>query len=285
MTKTGLIMEGGAMRGMFTSGVIDVFMEHDITFDGAIGVSAGAAFGVNLKSKQIGRGIRYNKKYCRDWRYCSVRSWLTTGDLYGGEFDYVELPSKLDPWDREEFTKNPMEFWCVATEAVEGKAMYHKCMTGNHNDLKWIQASASMPLASKAVQIDGKDMLDGGISDSVPLKYFQSIGYDRCTVILTQPADYRKEPYSKGMQAVMKTSLRKYPGTLDKLMHRADAYNKNIASICRQEAEGSVFVIRPSESLNIGSVCHDPDELQRVYNMGRKAGLESLWNLKEFLKK
>ena len=143
--KTGLVLEGGAMRGMFTCGVIDVLMENGIRFDGAAGISAGAVFGCNYKSRQIGRPVRYNKNYCKDPRYCSDRSLIKTGDLYGADFCYRELPDVLDPFDRETFKNDPMEFYIGATDVKTGKAVYHKCTDGGEDDLLWMRASASMP--------------------------------------------------------------------------------------------------------------------------------------------
>ena len=187
--KTGIVMEGGAMRGMFTCGVLDVLMEEGITFDGAVGVSAGATFGCNLKSGQIGRALRYNKKYCTDKRYHSISSLITTGDIYNVDFCYEKLPYELDKWNLDSFQKNPMEFYCVATDAVTGKPVYYKCEKGDRKDIKWIQASASMPLISRPVKIDGGVYLDGGISDSIPLKFMEKKGYDKILVIETQPKD------------------------------------------------------------------------------------------------
>ena len=126
--KTGLVLEGGAMRGLFSAGVMDVLMEHQITFDGAIGVSAGAAFGCNYKSRQPGRVIRYNTMYAKDPRYCSLRSFLRTGDLFRADFCYHELPKKLDVFDAEAFQQNPMEFYVVCTDIQTGKAVYRKCL-------------------------------------------------------------------------------------------------------------------------------------------------------------
>ena len=168
--KKGLIMEGGAMRGMFTAGVIDVLMENKIIFDGAIGVSAGAAFGSNIKSGQIGRAIRYNLKYCRDKRYCSLYSLFKTGNLYGADFCYRILPTKLDIFDTKSFNKNPMEFYAVCTDVLTGKPVYKKIDAMEENYLEWFRASASMPLVSEIVKIGDLSLLDGGISDSVPLQ-------------------------------------------------------------------------------------------------------------------
>lgn len=281
--KKGLVLEGGAMRGLFTAGVLDVLMINDIIFDGAIGVSAGAAFGCNIKSKQIGRVLRYNMAYCRDKRHASIASLLLTGDLFGTKFNYDILPHQLDIWDSEAFAKNPMEFYCVATDCKTGKAVYHKCTDGLQNDLLWIQGSASMPMVSKPVQVDGYELLDGGISDSIPLDYFTSIGYDRNVVVLTQPLGYQKQPYSGNMEKLLKFSLLKMPAVYDALMQRHEMYNACIASILEKEKKGEILVIRPPEPLNISSVCREPDEYRRVYNLGKNTALQQLEALKNFL--
>lgn len=282
--KTGLIMEGGAMRGMFTAGVTDVLMHEGIVFDGAIGVSAGATFGCNIKSGQIGRALRYNMAYCRDPRYCSFGSWLLTGDLYNSRFDYHDIPYHRDIWDQNSFVENPMEFWCVATDAINGEPLYHQCMDGLETDLLWIQGSASLPLAAKAIYVDGYELLDGGISDSVPYRFFESIGYDRNVVVLTQPVDYRKKPYGSGMMKIMEKALKDYPDVIARLYDRHERYNAEIADIVEQEKAGNVFVIRPPEPLNIGSVCHKPKELRRVYDIGVDTAMKNLDALREFLK-
>ena len=168
--KTGLVMEGGALRGLFTAGVIDVLMENGITFDGAIGVSAGATFGCNIKSGQIGRAIRYNVKLCKDRRYFSFWSLILTGNLFGKNFCYHKIPEKIDPFDNDAFEKNPMEFYLVCTDVETGKPVYKKCDRLDGGNLEWVRASASLPLVSEIVEIDGMKLQDGGISDSIPLK-------------------------------------------------------------------------------------------------------------------
>lgn len=282
--KKGLILEGGAMRGLFTAGVLDAFMINDITFDGTIGVSAGAAFGCNIKSKQIGRVLRYNMFYCKDRRHASISSWLFTGDLFGSKFNYDLLPNHLDIWDAETFEKNPMEFYCVATDVKTGKPLYHKCKDGKENDLLWIQGSASMPMVSRNVKVDGYELLDGGISDSIPVKYFQSIGYDKNVVVLTQPLGYEKQPYSPNMLKLMKIALSKYPEMLEVLENRHKAYNECLDYILREERKGNLYVIRPPEPLNIPSVCRNPNEYRRVYDLGKKEALLYLEEIKNFLK-
>lgn len=279
--KTGLIMEGGAMRGMFTCGVIDVMMEHGITYDGAIGVSAGAVFGCNYKSHQIGRPIRYNKKYCSDKRYVSWWSLFKTGDLYGADFCYHELPFKLDPWDQKAFEENPMEFYVTCTDVETGKPVYHLCGNGNDEDIQWMRASASMPLLSKIVEIENLKLLDGGIGDSVPLRFFESIGYNRNVVILTQPLDYIKE--KNQFLPLARVMLRKYPKMMEAMADRHIRYNETIANIRKKEEAGELFVIRPPEALQIGGMEKHPEELERVYQIGRRTAEACLEKLAAYL--
>lgn len=269
------------MRGMFTCGVIDVFMENGITFDGAIGVSAGAAFGCNIKSHQIGRPVRYNKKYCADKRYSSFRSWLRTGDLFNVDFCYDEMPLKLDPWDQEAYAKDPMEFWCVATDVKTGKPHYQQLFEGDKHDIQWIRASASIPIFSNPVELDGGVYLDGGTADSIPLRFFEKHGYGPIVVVETQPAGYRKKPQK--YMPVVKLMLRKYPNMVKALKYRYHMYNKEKTYVLAQERRGRVLVIRPEEPLNIKSTNKDPKELERVYQIGRRAAQAKLEEVKAYL--
>lgn len=281
--KKGLVLEGGAMRGMFTAGILDVFMENDIDFDGAVGVSAGAVFGCNYKSKQIGRSIRYNKKYCTDDRYVSLKSWITTGDLYGAEFSYHTLPQELDIFDTDTFSKSPMEFYVVCTDMLTGRAVYHKCTDGGENDIQWMRASASLPFAARPVELAGRVLSDGGTSDSIPVKFMEYKGYDKLVVILTRPKGYVK--HQTRMMPVMKKVLRKYPKFLSTMSRRYIKYNKTLEYIEQQERLGSLFVIRPDADLAIGKVCRKPDELERVYQIGREKGLSELERIKKYIEK
>lgn len=279
--KKGLVLEGGAMRGLFTAGIIDVLMEEGIEFDGAIGVSAGACFGCNYKSGQIGRTLRYNLKYCKDPRMAGFRSLLLTGDIYGAEFCYRDIPKKLDIFDNEAFINSPMEFHVVATDIVTGKPVYHKCVDGYDNDLDWIRASASMPLVSRIVESDDMKLLDGGISDSIPLKYYQSIGYNKNLVILTRPEGYIKGPNK--LMPLMKLRLRKYPNFIKTMANRHNDYNEAIRYIREEEQKGTTFVLCPDEELPISRVEHNPERIQNVYNIGREAAIRNLEGIKKFL--
>lgn len=280
--KQGLILEGGAMRGLFTAGAMDVLMEAGIRFDGIVGVSAGAAFGCNYKSRQIGRVLRYNTTYCKDWRYCSFRSLIQTGDLYGAQFCYHTLPEELDLFDDAAFQADPAEFYAVCTDVKSGQPVYHKVESAQYGDLEWIRASASMPLVSRVVEIDGQGLLDGGISDSIPLKFFEEQGYEQNVVILTQPRGYVKKKNS--LQWLMKLLLKQYPKVLEAMEQRHIVYNETLQYILQKEQEGSVFVIAPEEKLDIGRTEKDPEKLRQVYALGRKASEARLQELKTFLK-
>ena len=277
--KSGLIMEGGAMRGMFTCGVIDVFMEEGIDFDGAAGISAGAVFGCNFKSRQIGRPIRYNKNYCKDPRYCSMRSLLKTGDLYGVDFCYRELPDILDPFDAAAFKENPMDFYVGATNVETGKILFHNCRDGGENDIQWMRASASMPIVSRSVQIGKYTLLDGGIADPIPFRFMEKKGYDRNVIILTQPLGYRKKKSSSAIQAL----LHRYPAVVRTMAVRHKIYNRQLDQIRERELAGKAIVIRPAEDLRIGHTEKNPKELERVYQAGRNAAKIQLDKIRTFL--
>ena len=280
--KTGMILEGGAMRGMFTAGVTAVMMKQGIRFDGMIGVSAGASFGCNYKSHQIGRTIRYNVRFCRDPRFCSLKSLIRTGDLYGADFCYSELPHSLDPFDRETFEKDPMEFYVVCTDADTGRAVYHRCPVGDDQDLQWMRASASMPVVSKPVRLGSRNLLDGGIADSIPVRFFEHLGYDRNVIVLTQPAGYVKQQQKH--LALLKVLLRDYPKVWERLRTRHIKYNRTLEYIGKLESEGKAFVVRPPVPLNIGSTEHNAEKLLEVYRIGRDTGESVMSGMKAFLR-
>lgn len=279
--KYGLVMEGGAMRGIFSAGVMDILMENGIEFDGLIGVSAGACFGCNYKSKQSGRVIRYNLRFCRDKRYCSLHSLITTGDMFGAEFCYDTIPNKLDIFDSETYINNPMKFYVNATDIESGKPVYHCLETVEPKELDWIRASASMPMAARIVNIDGKKLLDGGIADSIPLKFMEHSGYDKNVVILTQPRDFVKK--SSRSSSLIKFFYRKYPNLVKVYLNRPKIYNEQLAHIRRSEKNGTAFVIAPPKKLPIGHIEHDQDVLLEVYRMGRNTAQKRLPELLKFM--
>lgn len=276
----GLVLEGGAMRGLFTAGVMDVLMEYGAEFDAIVGVSAGAAFGVNYKSKQIGRVIRYNKRFANDKRYCSVQSLLNTGNLFNAMFCYHTVPNELDKFDRERYNADKTPFYVVCTDAETGEPVYHLLDRANDWGFEWIRASASLPLVSKPVKIDGKYYLDGGMSDSIPIEFMIVGGCEKNVVVLTRPRDYVKEKAS--MLPLMKLSLRKYPYTYDAILHRHIIYNDSRARVFQEEKLGNAVVICPKEKLPIDRVEHDPEVMEKVYQLGRQAAKEKVDELRAF---
>lgn len=279
--KKGLILEGGAMRGMFTAGVMDVMMEAGIEFDGVIGVSAGACFGCNYKSGQIGRVLRYNLRFCGDERYSGMKVLLREGNLYSTPFCYHDVPIIHDPFDFDAFGKNPMEFWVVCTDVETGRPLYHRYEGYEDHRFDWIRASASMPLVSQIVEIDGHKLLDGGISDSVPVDFFESQGYDRNVIVLTQPMDYRKS--RNPLIPLIKLKYPRYPEMVSTMARRHIDYNRTLDRIAYREARGELLVIRPGAALDIGKTEKDPEKLKAVYEQGREAALKRLADIKAFL--
>ena len=278
--KRGLVLEGGAMRGLFTAGITDVMMEAGIEPDGVIGVSAGAAFGCNIKSRQPGRAIRYNTRFANDPRYSGLRSLLKSGDYFNAEFGYHIVPKQYDIFDVETFEQNPMVFIVVCTDVLTGQAVYHRMDRVSFDELEWLRASASMPLASKVVEVGGRKLLDGGVADSIPLEYFEHIGYDRNVVILTQPAGFVKEPNK--LMPLMRLGLRRYPKMVEALAMRHEMYNRELEYVRQAEREGRCLVIRPEEKIPIGHISHDPEQMRRVYEIGRKMGERYIDRIKAF---
>ena len=276
--RKGLVLEGGAMRGLWTAGVTDVMMEHDIWPDGLIGVSAGAAFGCNYKSRQPGRAIRYNMRFANDSRYSGCRSLLTSGNYFNAEFGYHIVPYQYDLFDTETFEQSAMQFIVVCTDVTTGKAVYHDMRKVDYDELEWLRASASMPLVSKVVCVEGRKLLDGGVADSI--SYFEQVGYDRNVVILTQPLGYRKK-HSR-LMPLMRVGLRKYPQMIKAMDQRHLMYNAELDYVAQAEQEGRCLVIRPDEALPIGHISHNPDEMHHVYELGRQVGERSIKKIKEF---
>ena len=279
--KKGLVLEGGGLRSLFSAGVIDVMMENQITFDGMIGVSAGATFGSNYKSGQIGRALRYNIALKDDPRYISWRSFFKTGDLVGAEFSYHVMPTELDIFDYEAFRQNPMEFHIVCTDAETGEPVYKQLDIMDYEGLEWVRASASMPIVSKPVPLKGKKLLDGGIADSIPLKHFQELGYERNIVVLTQPKGFFKKRTK--LMPLFHLTMRKYPAIIKAMGRRHLMYNEQLRYLAEEEKKGNILLIYPEDALPIGRTELNEEKMRKVYQMGRKTAEEQLLKIKDFL--
>lgn len=279
--KTGIVLEGGGMRGMYTCGILDVLMENRIYLDGMVGVSAGIAFGCNYKSRQAGRALRYNVRFAHDKRYSGIRSLLKTGNYYNAYFAYKLVPTHYDVFDYNVFEDTPMECYAVCFDVNTGEGVYQRLDHVNDDFFEWIRASASMPVVAQPVPVGGHLLLDGGLADNIPLEFMMSKGYDRNVVVLTREEGYRKTA-EHGMW-LMKPLLRKYPKVIEALKHRPAHYNQQLQFVREQERKGNAFVFRPSKPLDVSRTTHDTKEMNRVYQQGRKEALERLDELKRFL--
>ena len=279
--KTGLLLEGGGMRGLYTAGILDVFMENNIKIDGIIGVSAGALFGMNYKSKQKGRVLRYNKKYAKNRDYMGFYSLLTTGNIMNEDFCFNRIVNELDPVDFETYRNSPIEFYAVVTNVETGKPEYIKLDDlENKESLEYLRASGSMPFVSKPVIINNKKYLDGGISDSIPIEKIMSMGYDKIIVILTRPAGYQKK---KSNSMLPKIYYKQYPKFVETIENRYKKYNEEVEKVEELEKQGKVFLIRPSKLIKIKRVEKDCNKIQEMYDLGQKDAIDNLEKLKQYL--
>ena len=279
--KIGLVLEGGGHRGIYTAGILDVFAQNNISFDGIMGVSAGCIHGVSFLSGQIGRSVRYTTRFCNNPSYMSFKSLIKTGDFFNVDFCYYKLPETLDPFDNDAFDKNPTPFYAVCSDVKTGKAVYHKCDSVRGEKIKWIQASASMPLAAKIVKIDEGEFLDGGITDSIPIKKMQELGYSKNIVILTQEAGYRKKPNS--LLPLIKRVYKKSPELINAIQNRHIIYNQQLDYLEEQEKLGNVIIIRPSQKPQAGRIEKDKEKILSTYDLGRNDAEKLLETVKNFI--
>lgn len=279
--KTGLILEGGGLRSLFSAGILDSWMTKDIHFDGIFGVSGGALFGCNFKSHQIGRALRYNIKLKDDPRYMGIRSLLRTGNIVGAEFAYHTVPMEIDVFDNEAFRNDPAAFYVVTTDIESGLPHYHQIESFDYEGLEWMRATGSMPLVSTPVPLQGHLHLDGGMSDSLPLKAAQDMGYEKNIVILTRPRGYRKKKTK--LTPLFRLFCSKYPKIAEVMDRRADEYNKQLDYLIDQEQKGNTLLIFPDNDLGIGRIELKEDKMRAVHTIGLNKGDELAEKIKEFL--
>lgn len=280
MQKTGLILEGGAKRGIYTAGVLDVFLENGINFDGVIGVSAGAIHGCSFVSKQIGRSIRYNMKYGNDYRFMSFRSLLLSGNIVDTKFCYHDLPEKLDPFDNKTFMKSNTNFYVVVSNLETGLPEYIHCKD-LFKEIDYLRASASMPFVSKIVCLNDKKYLDGGICDSIPLQAAKNLGFTKNIVIATRPIGYIKKPFR--LKWLANLIYRKYPKFIQALINRHTMYNNEVKEIENLAKKEEIILIRPSKFINISKMESNLDIVKEMYELGRNDALNMLNRVKQFL--
>lgn len=278
--KTVLILEGGAMRGLYSAGVLDVFMKNNINVDTVYAVSAGALFGLNYKSRQIGRALRYNLKYVNNKNYMGLYSLMTTGNIMNKDFCFNKLVYKLDKLDFATYKKTPVDFYAVVTNLQTGKPEYIK-IDDAEKDLEYFRASGSMPFVSKPVQINGKFYLDGGISDPVPLKKVLETRPEKIIVVLTRPEGYRKK--NLHLHAIYKLFYKKFPKFVETGCNRYKTYNKTMDLIEKYEAENKIVVLRPSKFIKVKRTEKDTNKLQSMYDLGVSDCMNKLDEIKEYL--
>ena len=257
--KVGLVLEGGAMRGLFTAGVLDVFLENDIEVTDIVGVSAGTLFGVNYVSKQPKRALRYNVNYINDKRYMSLKSWIRTGNLINKDFTYYKVPFQLDVFDNKTFKNSKTNFYATVTNIENGEAEFIK-ITDPYKQMETLRATSALPFISEIIEIDDKKYLDGGIANSIPIDFFEKQNFDKIIVILTRPITYRKK---KSTSLQFKLFYKKYPHLIEKLENRYKDYNETVERILELEKQGKVFVIRPSEDITVKRLEKDTQKLKK----------------------
>lgn len=278
---TGLVLEGGGHRGIYTAGVLDVFIENKIKVDGVIGVSAGAIHGASFVAGQVGRSVRYTEKYCNNKDYMSWGSLFRTGDLFNSDFCYRLLPEQLDPFDNIGFEKATIPYYTVCTDVNTGEAVYHQSKSLRGDEIKWIQASASMPLVARPVNIDGQLLLDGGMADSIPVRKFEEMGFEKNIVVLTQEEGYVKKP-NKAIPLIS-AFYKKYPKLVEVTRNRHINYNESIEYLKQLEIGEKAFVIRPSQKPMAGRLEKDPAKIRLTYELGRRDALNALHSIRVFL--
>ena len=279
--RVGLVLEGGAKRGIYTAGVLDVMLEHGLLVDGVFGVSAGAIHGCSYASMQAGRSIRYNMKYGNDYRFMSFKSLFLSGNMVDTQFCYHDLPEKLDPYDNDAFMKSGIEFYAVCSNVESGKPEYIKCKD-MFADIDYIRASASMPLVSQIVEVGGKKLLDGGIADSIPLKAAENHGFEKNIVVLTRPQGYRKKKAS--LRWLIAWIYRKYPNFVKAFIERPEMYNAELDYIEKQEKAGKILVIRPSKLIKIKKMEPNLRIVREMYDLGRSDALKMIDKIEKYMK-
>ena len=280
MNNTALILEGGGMRGLYTAGVLDFFYDKNIEFNSLYGVSAGACHGCNYLSKQRERGLRIYTDYIGDKRYMGMRNLIKSGFYFSKDFNLNIIPNELDKFDYEAMRKNKCNFHVVVTNCETGKAEYLK-VQDLEKDLDMIWASSSLPILSRMVTINGKKYLDGGISDSIPIRKAISDGNNKNIVVLTRDSSYLKT--KNNLVPLLKLKYKNYPNIIKALENRHNVYNNTLEYIKEMEKQNRVFVIRPSKKVTVGWLEKDKEKLHLLYKEGYKDAESNYNNMLEFM--
>ncbi len=271
--KIGLVLEGGGLRGTYTSGVLDAFLDNGVRFPYIIGVSAGVCNAVSFVSRQKGRSAAINIEHCNDKDYYSVRNLLLTGSIFGEKMMFDTIPHKLYPFDYDTYRKEYTKLIAGTTDCTTGKPVYYE-INDLRNQYDIVNASSWLPLLSKMVRYDGRKLLDGGASDSIPVQKALDDGCEKVVVILTQPAGFRKEPSNSTSLAAVR--YRRYPNLVKTLANRHNVYNQTLDLLAKLEQSGTAIVIRPSQALGLSRLEKDPEKLRRAQKLGYADGIQAL---------
>lgn len=280
--QSGLVLEGGSLRCLFTAGVLDVFMESEIRFPYVIGVSAGTLSGLNYLSWQPRRTAQINIDYVKDSRYLSMRNLVKGGhSIFNFDFLFGELSEELIPFDWKTFEQSPVRFVAVSTDCRKGEALYHE--KGKSQDiLLACRASSSMPMLAPMVQVDGAECLDGGIVTPVPYRRALEEGCEKLVVVLTRQAGYRKRPM-RAMQAAWERFYRKYPRLVKALLQMEEVYNRDHQELEELERQGKILVIRPEAPVTVSRLEKNTEKLEDLYTAGRRVAYRRLEEVKAYL--
>lgn len=282
MNKTCLVLEGGAMRGMYTAGVLDTLMQNNIKFDAIIGVSAGALFGINYKSNQKGRAYRYNMRYINDKEYIGLYSYLTTGNIMNKNFCFDKLVNELDKFDYQAFKNNKTKFYVVVTNLLTGTPEYQELTDLNdQNQMEYLRASGSMQYVSKPVKINNNYYLDGATGDSIPIKYMEKLGFNKIIVVGTRPEGYQKQYKPQPSKIFYKKS----PNFIKALSNRPSMYNETIKYIEKKANNHEIIFIRPSQDLKVKRIEKNKKKLSSLYTLGQNNTKEIISTINKYLTK
>lgn len=274
--NTGLVLEGGGMRGVFTTGVLDAFMKHDLYFRYVVAVSAGACNGVSYMSHQIRRARIANINMLGQYDYIGLKNLITQRSIFDRKLLYDEFPNKLVPFDWETYSKSGAEFEVVTTNCHTGRSEYLSEYKNPQRLNDIIMASSALPFVSSVVEVDGTPMLDGGIIDSIPIQRAVDTGHDFNIVISTRNMGYRSKGHDMKLPHLI---YDEYPRLRVALSHRIEAYNEQLEMMERMERWGEIVVIRPDRPLEVGRVTRDTDKLERLYEEGFRLGEDFLLNV------
>ena len=278
--KTAIILEGGSFRGVFTAGVLDVFLENGIEFDACYGVSAGTLCGMSLKSRQIGRTCRINLAFCDDSRYIGAKAAVTERSVIGYDFLLGEVQEKLDPLDYDAYLANPMPLYATVTDLTFGTADFLE-VSNPELDVACVQASTSLPLLTQPVEIGGRLYMDGGLADSVPVEHvLERAGYDRAVVVLTRERGFEKQPY--GFMPAARRAYADYPYFLEALATRHTRYNEQREHIWAYETEGRALVLAPDVPVEVDQIERNAPKLLDLYLQGRRVATRQLDAVRAF---